>query len=121
MVSAYASAHPWEDWAETWAHYLHVVDTLDTAIGSGMDIGRLALLENPFGREVRYRNNDVEDGTDDVGFLGIFNAWTGLTTVLNEFSLAIRSQAFYPFVLSTACITKLHFVHKFIKAFGQRS
>ena len=31
FVSAYASAHPWEDWAETWAHYLHIVDTLETA------------------------------------------------------------------------------------------
>jgi len=30
-VSAYASAHPWEDWAETWAHYMHMVDALDTA------------------------------------------------------------------------------------------
>ena len=30
-VSAYASMHPWEDWAETWAHYLHMLDTLETA------------------------------------------------------------------------------------------
>ena len=28
FVTAYASAHPWEDWAETWAHYLHITDTL---------------------------------------------------------------------------------------------
>ena len=32
FVSAYASAHPWEDWAETWAHYLHITDTLETAV-----------------------------------------------------------------------------------------
>lgn len=31
FVSAYASAHPWEDWAESWAHYLHIVDPLETA------------------------------------------------------------------------------------------
>ena len=31
FVSAYASSHPWEDWAETWAHYLHMIDTLETA------------------------------------------------------------------------------------------
>src|ERR1700733_11416100 len=29
-VTAYASSHPWEDWAETWAHYLHIIDTLGT-------------------------------------------------------------------------------------------
>ena len=31
-VSAYATSHPWEDWAETWAHYLHMVDLLETAV-----------------------------------------------------------------------------------------
>jgi hypothetical protein len=31
FVSAYAASHPWEDWAETWVHYLHIVDTLETA------------------------------------------------------------------------------------------
>ena len=36
-VSAYASAHPWEDWAETWAQYLHIVDTVDTAAAVGME------------------------------------------------------------------------------------
>jgi hypothetical protein len=35
-ISAYASAHPWEDWAETWAHYLHIMDTLETATGFGL-------------------------------------------------------------------------------------
>ena len=36
FVSAYASAHPWEDWAETWAHYLHMTDTLETAAACGL-------------------------------------------------------------------------------------
>src|SRR5437868_9942335 len=35
-VSAYATMHPWEDWAETWAHYLHMMDAVDTALGFGM-------------------------------------------------------------------------------------
>ena len=38
FVSAYASAHPWEDWAETWAHYLHMVDTLETAAACGLSL-----------------------------------------------------------------------------------
>ena len=38
FVSAYASAHPWEDWAETWAHYLHMLDTLETARACGMSL-----------------------------------------------------------------------------------
>src|SRR5262249_7635946 len=36
FVSAYASTHPWEDWAETWAHYLHIVDALETAAACGV-------------------------------------------------------------------------------------
>ena len=27
FVSAYATTHAWEDFAETWAHYLHMVDS----------------------------------------------------------------------------------------------
>ena len=38
FVSAYASSHPWEDWAETWAHYLHMTDTLETAVESGLSL-----------------------------------------------------------------------------------
>ena len=38
FVTAYASAHPWEDFAETWAHYLHIVDTLETASAFGVRI-----------------------------------------------------------------------------------
>ena len=38
FVSSYASMHPWEDWAESWAHYLHMVDTLDTARGFGLAV-----------------------------------------------------------------------------------
>jgi hypothetical protein len=38
FVSAYAGMHPWEDWAETWAHYLHIVDTLETANAFGLRV-----------------------------------------------------------------------------------
>ncbi|MEJ2090335.1 MAG: putative zinc-binding peptidase, partial [Gammaproteobacteria bacterium] len=48
-VSGYAGAHPWEDFAETWAHYLHIVDTLETADAYGLRIhpkvGRKPVLE----------------------------------------------------------------------------
>ena len=37
-VSAYATMHPWEDFAETWAHYLHIVDTLEMAYAFNVSI-----------------------------------------------------------------------------------
>jgi hypothetical protein len=113
-VSAYASAHPWEDWAETWAHYLHMLDTLDIATDSGVHSDHLYLLKNRFDASVLYRF-EGERKQADAEFLTFFNAWAGLTSVLNEFSLGMGLQDFYPFVLSSPCITKLHFVHRFIK------
>ena len=50
-ISAYATMHPWEDWAETWAHYLHMVDTLETAKSHGLS------LRVPGGRT--FRRTDV--------------------------------------------------------------
>ena len=38
FISKYASSHPWEDWAETWAHYLHIMDTLETAHYLGLSL-----------------------------------------------------------------------------------
>ncbi len=52
FVSAYASSHPWEDWAETWAHYMHMVDTLDTARSFGLDLQHVELEFERFGLEV---------------------------------------------------------------------
>ena len=37
-VSAYATMHPWEDFAETWAHCMHIVDTLETAASFGLSV-----------------------------------------------------------------------------------
>lgn len=113
-VSAYASAHPWEDWAETWAHYLHMLDTLDIAMNSGVHSDHLYLLKDRFDASVLYRFEGEQEQAD-AEFLTFFNAWAGLTSVLNEFSLGMGLQDFYPFVLSSPCITKLHFVHRFIK------
>ncbi len=117
-VSAYASAHPWEDWAETWAHYLHMLDTLDTAMGFGLGNSHLRILKDPFDNQVLYCT-EGEQGPTDEEFLAFVNTWTGLSSVLNEFSLGMGLPDFYPFVLSKRAVTKLHFVHRFIKALGQ--
>jgi hypothetical protein len=47
FVSAYASTHPWEDWAETWAHYFHMVDTLETASAFGMRVRPTSIRTAP--------------------------------------------------------------------------
>ena len=40
--------HPWEDWAETFAHYLHIRDTLETAAALGSSsTGPRAVASDP--------------------------------------------------------------------------
>jgi hypothetical protein len=115
-ISAYASSHPWEDWAETWAHYLHLRDTLDTARSFGLDSGSVELEIESFGPAT------LERPVDDLGansFLALANGWLALTTVLNELSRSMGVPDFYPFVLSRPVMRKLHFVHSVVAAQGQ--
>ncbi len=114
FVSAYASSHPWEDWAETWAHYMHLIDTLDTARSFGVDGERVELNFERYGVEVL-------QGTDDPiahEFLRLFNSWMELTGVLNELSRSMGVADFYPFVLSAPAVRKLYLVHRIIAANG---
>ncbi|QBF25951.1 hypothetical protein EXN22_09655 [Pseudomonas tructae] len=106
-VSAYATMHPWEDWAETWAHYLHMTDAVDTALALGMDARGLELDYPPFGPQDLYRPDDP--GAKD--FLAFINAWVELSAMLNELSRSMGQVDFYPFVLPSAVVAKLHFIH----------
>jgi len=106
-VSAYASAHPWEDWAETWAHYLHMVDTLDTASSFGLDAHASDLRYERFAAPALYRPGDA----DATRFLDFVNDWVELTGVLNELSRSMGLADFYPFVLSVPAVAKLQFIH----------
>ena len=109
-VSAYASAHPWEDWAETWAHYLHMVDTLDTALSYGVDAERAELQYKPLSAVM-----PIPDQTAAApAFLAFLSRWIGLTGVLNELSRSMGLPDFYPFVLSATAVAKLHFIDRVV-------
>jgi hypothetical protein len=109
FVSSYASMHPWEDWAESWAHYLHMVDTLETARSFG-----LALPPKPEGGarrpESQTRRLDFDDFDDLMG------AWVPLTVAMNSLNRSMGLPDLYPFVLSTPAVAKLRFVHEVIES-----
>jgi len=111
-ISAYASSHPWEDWAETWAHYLHLIDTLDTARSFGLDGSTVELNYE------RFRVGDLGSETDRQAeeFVGLINGWMELTGVLNELSRSMGVADFYPFVLSLPSLRKLHLIHRITHA-----
>ncbi len=106
-VSAYASTHPWEDWAETWAHYLHMVDALGTALSFGIGPDAIAMPFDCFLPEALY--DPGRPGAEQ--FLGLVNSWLKLTSVLNELCRSMGQPDFYPFALPGAAVRKLHFVH----------
>jgi len=98
-VSAYATMHPWEDWAETWAHYMHLVDTLETAQSYGL------VLRAPSTMPVSVRTVDFDD------FDELIAAWLPLTLALNSLNRSMGLIDPYPFVLVDDVIAKLRFVH----------
>jgi hypothetical protein len=112
FVSAYASAHPWEDWAETWAHYLHMVDTLATAMSFGLNQSGADLAFDPVQANLLYRPRDP----GAQGFLAFLNAWVQLTAVMNELSRGMGQQDFYPFALPRPAVAKLQFIHMLVKS-----
>jgi hypothetical protein len=116
-VSARAVEHPLEDWAETFAHYLQMVDALDTALGFGIDADNLELRYEPFNEASLYRRQHA----DAAAFLGFVNRWMELTGVLNELARSMGRLDFYPFVLSSDAVRKLHFVHLVVLRTSGRS
>lgn len=111
-ISTYAACHPWEDWAETWAHYLHMMDTVDTALSFGLTTHGIAPDYVSFNRNVLV---DPE-APDAQEFLDLVNTWVALTGVLNELSRSMGQRDFYPFVLPHKVVGKLQFVHQVVKA-----
>lgn len=103
FVSAYASAHAWEDWAETWAHYLHMADALETAAACGLSL-RPHRPDEP-------SLNANAPGRPQASFDRMIEGWFPLTYVLNNLNRGLGLPDSYPFVLSTLVIEKLRFVH----------
>lgn len=116
-VSAYATMHPWEDWAETWAHYLHMMDAVDTALGFGMSAREMDFDYQPFPIDTLY--DPQHPG--GLAFLSFVNAWIELAGMLNELSRSMGQPDFYPFILPPAVIAKLHFIHLVIQQAGGKA
>jgi hypothetical protein len=118
-VSAYATAHPYEDWAETWAHYLHMLDALDTARSFGLVAHRDEIQYEAFTPQVL--GADAPASADDLAFLAMVNGWIELTGALNEVTRSMGEPDFYPFVLSKPAVRKLHCVHRVVTEAGGRA
>jgi hypothetical protein len=107
-VTSYASSHPWEDFAETWAHYLHMVDTLETASSFGLTVRprlhKAAALTAAI---------DFDPHTAELDQL--ISTWLPLTFAVNSVNRSMGLPDLYPFVLSPPAIAKLAYVHDRIR------
>ncbi len=112
FVSAYATTHPWEDFAETWAHYLHIVDTLEMARAFGIYINPPLARTDEFEAAVDfqpYRAPDVATLVD---------TWLPLSNALNSLNRTMGQPDLYPFILSPTVIKKLGAIHDLIHGEG---
>jgi len=107
FVSSYATMHPWEDWAETWAHYMHLVDTIETAETYGLVL-RPKPVDGKSDKVVAVRAMDFSD------FDELLDAWVPLTVALNSLNRSMGIIDPYPFVLVDDVIAKLRFVHDLV-------
>jgi len=103
FVSAYATTHPWEDFAETWAHYLHIVDTLETARAFGIKV-------SPHKHDELAAVVDF-DPHKAVSVNQLVDNWLPISFAVNSLNRSMGNPDFYPFVLSPRTIEKLGFVH----------
>lgn len=107
-ISAYASAHPWEDWAETWAHYLHMIDTVETAHDFGFSI---------HGNDISAPGTDIQMGNgyfNPTVFDVLFEDWCRLSVAMNALNRSMGLDDAYPFVISSAVLDKLRYIHHLI-------
>jgi hypothetical protein len=99
FVSSYATMHPAEDWAETFAHYLHIRDTLDTAAAFGFAPAGATFERRMLGPS---------------GFDTLIKMWLPLAWALNMVNRSMGHADLYPFVLPPAVLEKMRFVHTVI-------
>ncbi|HJV24650.1 MAG TPA: putative zinc-binding metallopeptidase [Aromatoleum sp.] len=107
-ISAYATMHPWEDWAETWAHYLNISDALDTAKHWGFALHSDQSADSPA---------DVpEVTTGDQPFRQVLlEQWLPLSQFLNSMARSLGHSDVYPFVIANPVLDKLVYVHHVIE------
>lgn len=112
FISAYATAHPWEDFAETFAHYLHLVDTTEMAAAFGIRLRPAVDIAGELTARLDfdpYRQANIED---------LIENWIPLASLINNLNRAVGQHDAYPFVLTPQVIEKLGFIARTIRQAG---
>ncbi|MFB9052070.1 putative zinc-binding metallopeptidase [Formosa undariae] len=111
FISTYASSHPWEDWAETWAHYLHILDAMETAFYFGLE--GVPNLRNSH----HMRINAIYPYKDNISFKAILDETSSLFYAVNSINRSMGITDVYPFVISDKVKEKLEFIHQILQRY----
>jgi hypothetical protein len=111
FVSAYASAHPWEDWAECWAHYMHLQDGLETAAAWGLQLNHAMPGSPPI--QASPLLCQQEKGVVEAALI---ERWLPVAQFVNAMSRSLGIHDGYPFIVSAPVIEKLEFIHQVVCA-----
>ncbi|SMF50415.1 hypothetical protein SAMN02982917_2582 [Azospirillum oryzae] len=114
FVSTYATAHPWEDFAETWSHYLHIVDTLETARAFGLRVRPRITEGAELEAEVDFNPHKARRIED------LIDLWLPLTYAVNSLNRSMGQPDLYPFILSASVIEKLGFMNGMVRGLEGR-
>ena len=108
FISEYATMHPWEDFAETFAHYLHITGTLATAAAAGV------VLDSD--RVDGIIQHDIVPALDysELGLDRALSDWHWLSMMFNRVNRSMGQRDLYPFTMNQPVIDKLAFVHKVV-------
>ena len=109
FISKYASSHPWEDWAETWSHYLHLTDVLETAYNFGLKSNPKIIAKKSLKMNAAFDPYTVTD------FSRIMETGIPLLFTLNSMNRSLGEDDPYPFIISKPVEEKLEFIHKLLK------
>jgi hypothetical protein len=107
FISEYATMHPYEDWAETWAHYMHIIDTLETAKNFNITG---SLNGHTVDNELNLPQNSYLFSSQ-TSINTILDTWMDFAIILNSLNRSMGMNDAYPFVLTQSVRTKLSFIH----------
>lgn len=121
FVSGYAASHPWEDWAETWSHYMQMLEGLETCDALGLQTAHLTLPLEMLPVEAGALSVHLDTSPGDSGcFLGMLQRWVCFSNVLNEISESLGEPAPCPLIISAAIARKLHLAHYFAQSWRSK-
>jgi hypothetical protein len=110
-ISEYATMHPYEDWAETWSHYMHIMDTLETAKNFSITGSTISNAEQTEELGELTLPQDAYFFSAQTSITNILDTWMDFAIILNSLNRSMGMSDAYPFVLTPSVRTKLAFIH----------